>query len=411
MSPEEKVLPDPAEKSVDLLSGKRIIQVGNNSLQLMTESRPYLTSLIDDIKQAKQRVWIESYTIVNDELIEQLAEAICERARAGIDCRLTYDAVGSFLTPGTFFQRLEEAGVQVHVYRPFRVRRWHLSFLRRFFQAFNRRNHRKLVVIDQHVSYFGGMNLVDLGGSTSSAWSKANPYPSQAWRDVHVRLEGEATEEVAAAFLALRPERANQAIPKSHGSNNSTRQILAMSPESIRFVDCRPHVKYRRPAPVFRTLLRSAKTQIRLAMAYFLPFGGVLKELRRAHRRKVKVEVILPRVSDVPVVQWATQHMYQRLLQSGVEIYERNDQMLHSKAIVIDDHLSVVGSCNFDPRSFLLNLEFFAIIHSPAFAEHLSSVLGSEIENSRKVSLESHQQRSWFRRTLHWIAWRFRRWL
>jgi cardiolipin synthase len=300
--------------------------------------------------------------------------------------------------------------VQVVAYRPFRLSRWHLSFLRRFFQAFNRRNHRKLAVIDDRISYFGGMNLLDVGGSASNEWSKTNPYPAQAWRDVHVRLEGEATEEVARAFMALRPEYRHQ-IKHVHHTNNSVREMLLMKPDSILFVDSRPRMKYRRPAPIFRALLRTAKSQIRLAMAYFLPFGGVLKELRRAHRRKVNVEVIVPIVSDVPLVQWATQHMYQRLLQSGVVIYERNDRMLHSKAMVIDRHLSVVGSCNFDPRSFLLNLEFFAVIRSTAFADHLLAILDTEIENSQQVSLQTHLQRSGFRRLLHWFAWRFRRWL
>ena len=114
--------------------------------------------------------------------------------------------------------------------------------------------------------------------------------------------------------------------------------------------------------------MRQARQEITLSMAYFLPMGRVLRAMVKARRRGARVRVVVPEVSDVRLVQWATRHFYEYLLRRGIHIYERRDRMLHSKAMVVDDRWSVIGSCNLDARSLRINLEFFAVIQSRALA-------------------------------------------
>src|SRR5690606_19696249 len=121
-------------------------------------------------------------------------------------------------------------------------------------------------------------------------------------------------------------------------------------------------------------LMKLARQEITVSMAYFLPIGRVLRALIKARRRGVRVRVIVPGQSDVRLVQWATRHFYGALLRRGIEIYERRDCMLHSKAMVIDGMWSVIGSCNLDARSLRINLEFFAVIRSESLATVLLQI-------------------------------------
>jgi cardiolipin synthase len=379
--------------------------VNGNELQFFTESGAYLHALRNDFLSARKRIWIESYTISDDEKLRDLMAVVREKASSGLDCRVTYDAVGSFQTASRFWDEMKESGVKVYAYRPLRYGWWRTRFLQRF----QRRSHRKLIVVDEQISYFGGMNLADLGGSANPPSFEMSAPAQPAWRDVQVRMAGEATAKVAKAFLALRPETETSS---SQGQANPSRaQVFSSAEEAIYFIDSRPRMKYRRPAPYFRSLIRRANTRITIAMAYFLPFGGVLRTLRKAARRGVAIEVIVPAESDVRLVQWATQHMYEKLIKQGFAVYERRDQMLHSKVMVVDGEWSVVGSCNFDPRSFLINLEFFAIIRSKGIAQQLNEILDYERANSNRIGEDSHRKSSLMQRLIRRIAWSFRRWL
>jgi cardiolipin synthase len=388
---------------------KVAVRVGEDELQLFVESAPYIDALVDDVRSATRRVWIESYTVADDAAGRAVAEALKERAAAGVECKLLYDTVGSLTTPESFITELREAGVQVRAYRPFGSWLYRFSSSR-FLWRWHRRDHRKLAVIDDHTAYFGGMNIVDLGGSAVPPAAAAEHPPGQPpWRDVHVRLTGPKAVEIAASFDDLWARL--HKLPHGKRGNPAPREILAAHDDAIFFFDSRPHVRHRRPGRLFRKLIDRARQSITIAMAYFLPFGGVLRALLRARKRHVTVQVIVPNRSDVPLVQWAGRHMYERLLRHGIRIYERRDRMLHSKAMVIDGTWSVIGSCNLDPRSLLLNLEFFAVIRSAELAAALAGICRYERRHSDLVSMSQCRKRAWWERWLHRMAWTLRRWL
>ena len=349
---------------------------------------------------------METYIFADDRAGHAIAEALAERAQAGLDVRLMYDAVGSFSTPASLFETMREAGVQVHAYHT-------LAYaLQRFklFSVFNRRNHRKLLVIDDREAYFGGMNIVDQTDVKTVEDAERRDLPSSSgWRDVHVRMIGPQQHQVAEAcdWLWRRVHHMKQPRPRRW----PIREMLSSRDDSLWLFDARPTLRNRRADRVFLPLIHRAKESITVSMAYFVPEGQVLRELIRARRRGVKVRVIIPGQSDVPVVQAAARHLYAFLLKNKIRIYEHSDQMLHSKVMVIDGLWTIVGSCNLDARSLRLNLEYIGVIRSRSMAAAVLRICQSDLRNSRRVTEEDPRRRSRWRRMLDRAAWSMRRWL
>jgi cardiolipin synthase len=335
-----------------------------------------------------------------------VAAALEERVAAGVDCRLLYDFVGSSGTPGEFFEELRHAGVSVHAYHTL----WHALSRFSLFRVFNRRTHRKLLVIDDQVGYFGGMNVVDQSQLRTPSDVNAARLPASAgWRDVHLRLEGPRQREIAQAFDRL--WRRTHGLSRRRAAGFRVQRIFAQAGESLHFFDTRPERRRRRADRVLAPLIARAEKRITLAMAYFIPHGAVLRALVRARRRGVTVRVIIPEESDVKLVQWCTRHLYARFLRRGIRVFERREEMLHSKVMVVDDCWSVVGSCNLDPRSLRFNLEFFAVISSKPLALELTRICAHEMRRSRRVTWALVRGRTWWQRWRDRFAWWWRRWL
>ncbi len=381
----------------------RTVTVAGHELTLFMESPPMAHSLLADIRSARARVWVEVYMILDDAVGRAVADALKERARAGLDVRLLYDFVGSYTTPTAFFDDLADAGVQVHAFHSVWEALWKFSPAR----LLNRRNHRKLVVIDDRLAYFGGMNLMDQRRTLTEAASELPA--SSGWRDIHVRLQGPQQAEIADSFERSWRRAHGEEIPRRTPAYR--RAVLAPGEESIQFFDSGPGLRHSRAGRVFTRLLNRATRTVMLSMAYFVPVGRVRRALVRAHRRGVFIQVVVPGQSDVAVVQSASRHLYASLLRRRFHLYERKFQMLHSKVMVVDDQWSVLGSCNFDARSFWINLEFLAVIHSRTLARTLREVIRYEIAHSRRITLHDSRQRSRWRRLMDRLAWSLRWWL
>lgn len=382
------------------------VSVAGNELTLFEDSTSYIAALVADIRSAKRRVWLESYIIVDDEAARAVADALLDRAAAGVDVRFIYDAIGCLSTPQAFFDSLAAGGVRVHAFRSIRDLPWDI----RFFQFLNRRNHRKLIVVDDTVAYFGGMNLVDQRYLTKPSDTKALKLPASAgWRDLHVRLDGPKQSEIAREMERLWRRKTHRSLRTPAAW--PIREMLDERVEGIQFFASRPGRPSRRVGRVIAPLLERAEREIIVSMAYFLPMGRVLRELLRARRRGVRVRVVVPGNSDVKLVQWATRHLCRRLLARGILLYERNDFMLHSKVIVIDGERTVVGSANLDPRSLRTNLEFVGVIFSHAMADAATNFCLHEIEHSRRIRLSEIRNRRWWQRLRDWSAWSLRGWL
>jgi len=385
--------------------------VAGNRLTVFAEWPPLLESMLADIAAARHRVWVEVYIFANDNGGKRFAEALKERAKAGLDVRVQYDAVGSAGTPASFFAELMADGVQVHAYHTL------LEGLKRFrpFTILNRRNHRKLLIIDETIGYFGGMNIVDNTDPHKAKGSIATA--STGWRDVHLRVCGPCQGELAESFerswsRAQGRRKARRFRPPTGALlRDRWRRMSGEQGEAIHFFDSGPRGRLSRAARVYARMIRSAQHQITFSMAYFIPIGGVLRALLAARKRRVGIQVLIPGNSDVVIVKRATAHLYDRLIRRGFRIYERRARMLHAKMMVVDDLYTVVGSANLDPRSLYTNLEFLAVIRSPALAAIMLCLCKYERKQSRRITMDACRQVSWWNRQINHLAWLFRWWL
>jgi cardiolipin synthase len=393
------------------------IEVAGQSLCLFAEAPPLLRRMVADIRTARSRVWLETYIFLNDSGGTAVADALKDRAAAGLDVRLMYDAAGSFATPTAFFSEMAAAGVTIHAYRTF----WDgLSRGFKFFAYLNRRNHRKLTVIDDEIAYFGGMNIVNQADAAAAGSTDALPM-SAGWRDVHVRLSGPQQFELAESFERSWRRAHHQHVPARaahyrrgelpNGAAKTPAPWGTQSAEWIRFFDTGPGRGYTRAGRIFRRVLDGASRSVLLSMAYFLPPGHVQKALQRASRRGLDVDVIIPAESDVKLVQWATEHEYADWLEHGVRIHERQQRMLHSKVMVVDGLRTIVGSCNLDPRSLRINLEIFAVVQSRALAAMVTAICDHEIAHSTLVTAQRCGKQRWWQRLRNRAAYTLRRWL
>jgi cardiolipin synthase len=381
----------------------RTVVVAGQELTVFVESPPLIGALLTDIRAARTRIWVETYIFLNDAAGQTIAEALQERARAGLDVRVLYDAFGSADAPGTFFRRMKSAGVKLHAYHSLWEALWRFSFL----PLLNRRDHRKLIAIDDHIAYFGGMNLVAPGYRTLPR--KGRRSVSVGWRDIHVRLCGARQVDIARSFELS--WRVAHGLPAARRSRAERRACLAPGDEVIQFYDCGPARTYTRAWRVFSQVLRNTRHSLELSMAYFLPYGRVLRDLLQAHRRGVFIRLVVPGESDVPIVQSATRHLYTKLLRRRFHIFERQRNMLHSKVLVADKEWSIIGSCNLDARSLRINLEFLAVIRSRRLAQVLSDIIHYEVNHSHRITVRQCLRQSSWRRFLDRVAWLLRGWL
>lgn len=390
------------------------LTVAGHELTVFVESAPLFEAMLRDIACARQRIWLETYIFFNDEGGRRVAEALKEKARAGVDVRVLYDAVGSISTPDAFFADMQAAGVKVHVYHAFLEGVWRLKPL----TFLNRRNHRKLLVVDDLAGYFGGMNIVDNAEHVGQIRQEKRPR-SSGWRDVHLRLAGPQQVQLAESFerswtrvRGRRKSRLPRRVRKAQarGLADLTRPSEGQPHDSIHFFDSAPG-RLSRAARLYAWLIRRAQHQITLSMAYFIPVGATLRALLAARKRRVGIRVVVPGKSDVPIVQYATTYLYSRLIRRGFRIYERRFRMLHSKVMIIDDLYTLVGSANLDPRSLYTNLEFVAVIRSQALARVMQRICRFEISQSERITLAACRRISTWRRLVNRVAWVFRWWL
>jgi cardiolipin synthase A/B len=380
------------------------VTVAGNELQIFIESGPLITAMVDDIRRATKCVWLETYIFYHDSAGRAVADALIDRARAGLDVRLLYDAIGSQTTPSWFFRAIKQAGGKVHCFHSL----WEAFFSLSPFRILNRRNHRKLLVVDERVAYFGGMNVIDQSLAGKVAETDQLPL-SGGWRDVHVRLLGPDQSSIADSFSRSW----RRALGEKIGRRPRTyrQAVLQQSGESIQFFDSGPGLKHTRAARVVNQLFDAARKSLTMSMAYFLPVGGVLRHLLAAHRRGVFVRVVVPGASDVALVQHATRYLYHKLLRRRFHIYERQQHMLHSKVLVVDGQWTMLGSCNLDARSLFINLEFMAVIHSATLARVMTGIIEREIDHSHRIRMRELARLSWWQRIVDRAAWALRWWL
>lgn len=348
----------------------------DSGLHVLTNGTVFYDAQLAAIRSAKQTINIEHFIIQPGEIAQEYLKILTEKARAGVKVRLTIDAVGSLWTSDRHFAELREAGGKVRWYQPLR---WYN------FKRLNNRTHRNLLVIDGHLGFLGGAGISDRW------WHGQDNEP--AWRDTNVRIDGELVLGLQSTFAENWLEASEEIL--SEDENFPLLRDHAGDAAGL-VVNSAPSVgRGTRAAILFHTLVASARESILITSPYFLPDRSIRKELiRAATKRGVVVKVITPgEWNDVPLVRKLSRRLYGELLEAGVEIYEYQPAMIHVKTLMIDHLWSVVGSSNFDLRSFGHNDEINVAIRNREVAARLKQDFHMDLEQSRKVTLEEWKRR------------------
>jgi cardiolipin synthase len=321
---------------------------------------------LDALRSARHAINVEFYGFAPGEVSHQFLQALSDRARDGVEVRLIVDAIGSLHTPNSCFDPLRAAGGQMRWYHPLRWNTW---------PELNQRTHRKLIVIDGHVGFIGGAGIADHWLHRTSK--------GPAWRDTVFRVDGEAVAGLISTFAENWLEASGEILsgPRQFGFRN-----MPEGAESF-VVASTPRGGGTQARVLFQALLRSAQKSIRITTPYFLPDPSARRAFIEARKRGVQVQILTagPFI-DHPIVHKLSRRATRELIRSGAEVYDYLPSMIHAKLMTIDGQWSVVGSTNFDHRSFALNDEVNLAILDRDLAAVIESDLTEDLTRSRRLS-------------------------
>lgn len=323
----------------------------NNSLEFtwFSGGDKVYASMLRDIESARKSVRLETYIFSDRGIGLTFRDALARAAGRGIDVRVLVDGFGSANLPVSFWQPILDAGGQARVFNPLRP------------TGFGIRNHRKLLVCDNAVSYVGGFNI---------ATEYEGDGVSRGWRDVALRIRGALSAALGTTFDSM--------FEKAHLRHKLFVKLRRPHQRSIvASCGCRLLLGWpgRGASALLHTLLRdlAMARSARIMVPYFLPTRRLRRTINTAARRGADVELILPGKSDIPMSKLGTESLYRGLLKSRVRIFEYQPQMLHGKLFVVGNAV-YIGSSNLDPRSLRLNYELMVRLESPAIAEAARAV-------------------------------------
>lgn len=355
-----------------------------NRVLLFPGGHSFFRSLHTALRSAERFILAEYYLIRSDRTGAAFAAELAEAVRRGVRVFLIYDYVGSIETPASFFRGMARQGIELI---PFNV-----PSFKRGIHWFDRRDHRKMAIIDGSLAYLGGFNI---GDEYSGIGER-----SQRFRDLGFSIAGSAVGELVTSFSETwQMERAElpRLFPAGGGTEPSPRRG---GHADVVIVRGGPHQRssYIRGAFLFN--IASASEEILIATPYFVPGPRMIRSLLRAVRRGVKVRLLLPARSDLPLVRLLGRSYYGALLRKGIEIRELEPQILHAKVMLIDGERTIIGSANLDQRSFHRNHELNSVIDDMTFGRQIRRVLRKDFAISRQVTIEGHERRGVIARLL-----------
>lgn len=339
-----------------------------DSIQLLVNGALKYDAVIAGIGLAKHHVHMEYYIYAGDRTGTLFRDALVAALARGVQVRLLMDGAGSFQTSDEFLQPLADAGAELAVFHPVVRGVPHLRPLLNF------RSHRKIVVIDGRIGFTGGINVTD------DENDRLNPH--DYFRDLHTRLEGEAVQWMQRIFL----EDWHYASGNKPGCDDKD-LFPPMAPGkcAVQMIPSGPDNSFE---PIHRaclTAIHSADRRVWLSTPYFVPTSAALYALSSAAMRGLDVRVMIPRKSDSKLVDMAARSYYDPLLKAGVRVFEYQPRMLHSKVLLVDDAFAILGSANFDNRSFTTNFEMSIAVHEQGISRQLEAVWTEDQGQSAEV--------------------------
>ena len=363
-----------------------------NAIGLLRNGAEYFPALIAAIDGAKREVWLETYIFADDIAGRAVAQALVRAARRGVVVRVLVDGWGARHYLTIALQRLLiEGGVQLMKYRP-EVAPWHFRSHRM------RRLHRKLCHIDSEVAFVGGINVID---DMNTPGHKPPRVDFAVWVRGPLLAPIVQTMQRVWAIVEFTQLRSSD-VPLFPETVDTPRAGM----QTAKFL-IRDNLRYRRDIErAYLAAIRTARTEILVATAYFFPGADFRHALIAAAERGVRVTLLLQARVEYRLLHYASRALYGQLLTAGISIQEYHQSFLHAKVAVIDDKWATVGSSNIDPYSFLMAREANVFVRDPTFADRLRLELLTMIETgARPVPPQRWAERSRLTKAASWVAY------
>ncbi len=382
---EEKSISTKQINLIKLLYNNNSSEVyANNDIRILATGETTFQTLFEEIEKATDHIHIEFFIIRDDHVSNKFKEILIRKAQQGVRVRLIYDYWGSFGLTKKYLKSLKEAGVFIRPFLP-------LSF------SFNKskinyRNHRKILVVDGKVGFIGGINIADkyLYGNSLGHW-----------RDTFVRFEGDVVHGLQMQFLTdwyfvdgklIKDEKYYPVTKKSQRKN------------LIQIVSSGPDTNWAFLMQGVTSAIMSSSKYVYIHTPYFIPNQTVNDTLIIAALSGIDVRLMVPSNSDSPITTYSSNSYLSEIMKAGVKVYQYTDGFLHSKAIVIDDFISIVGSCNLDERSFYQNFEANSFIYEKETALELKRLFLEDQKKCVKLDAAEWEKRSRFEKLKESIA-------
>lgn len=362
----------------------------NNQVKLLFSGEEKFDDLFNAIKQAKHHIHLEYFNFRNDSIAGVLFKHLSDKVKEGVEVRALFDAFGNSSNNrplrNKHLEQIRKQGIQIQKFDPLKFP-WLNHVLSR--------DHRKIVIIDGKIGYLGGMNVADY-------YIHGLPEVGE-WRDVHMRIEGDAVHTLQKIFLDVWNKNSKENIdgPEYY-------PYIANIPDSIRqpiaIVDRKPRKTPKAMRRAYVKAIDAAEKNIQIINPYFVPTTSIRKALKRALKKGVEVEIMLPLKSDIVLTPEASFHVGNKLRKKGAKVYLFKDGFHHSKVMMVDSTFCTVGTSNLNSRSLRYDYETNAFIFSPITTHQLNDMFAIDKESSIPLTKEYWKQRSAWKKFVGWFG-------
>ena len=374
-----------AEESARALSANlNAPSLDGNAINVLLNGDEIFPAMLGAIRQARESVHLLTYIYWHGDIARRFADELGAAARRGVRVRLLVDAVGSYRMAPAMVDEIRKAGGTFAWFRPLR---WYNI------GRFNNRSHRKVMVVDGRIGFTGGVGIADV-------WTGHAQDP-QHWRDDHFRIQGPAVRYLQGSFAV----NWRQATGEVLAGASLFPDLDAAGDMRIVAIDAAPSVRVSTIGFTYWLFFHGAREEIHVTTPYYVPDPRLHLGLMTAARRGIKVTLLVPGPHiDSALVSLASKTYYRDLLEAGVAIHEYQPTMIHTKTVTVDGTIALIGSPNFDTRSFDLNYEEALVVYNSSLVQELNRSFDDDVSKARQVTLEEVQHWSLFVRTRYRLA-------
>ena len=369
-----------------------ILPTNGNDIQLLKSGEEKFIDLFEEINKAKHHIHLEYFNFRNDSIANALFDLLALKAKEGVQVRALFDAFGNSSNNQPLKKKhlksIRERGIEIEKFDPM-VFPW-------INHAYHR-DHRKIAIIDGKIGYTGGMNIADY---------YINGLPEIGeWRDMHIRIEGKAVNELQDIFLDMWNKTTKQNIGGNEYYSYRHDSIKAEGDsKKVAILDRYPRKTPKIMREAYAKAIESAKEKIQIINPYFTPISRVRKAIKKALKNGTKVEIMIPGKSDIGFTPDAALYIANKLRKKGADIYIFNGGFHHSKIMMVDSLYCTVGSTNLNSRSLMYDYEVNAFIFDTETTNELMEIFKEDQKNSTLLTKEMYKQRTIWKKFWGWFA-------